>query len=505
MNKDIHDNDNNYLKPLIPLPVSQQDQVGKQKQAELRKDQVLSVPVSQPGLGYVGALPLTKSVVPEYTKSISSIPLHEKTDEEKKVELNIKYLEDANGLDYPIIKESNIVDICRYERYNDSNKTFQISANFEPRTYKSQLRINQNQYIDGRASYLKFKLKLTNDNDNVNFASGSATNIIKSCYIDLPNGERLDTYEKFDLYNHVNDRIIKSADYYIGNYDSYAYLKGHRESGVALLEEDEYVIFLPDIAKIFNSTSLLPPSLLNNMTITFEFNNPDHAFKRINPVAAPANGALFCRVDNFKWHLKSYTLDNEFLKKIDNKQIIIEYPTYETYMRTETNHQFNFDLSVSKSRVLSVFCRPHDSDIPESDIDNLTIESSTEYTNLINTKWFVGDIQQPSYTLDSNQDWYIKILDILRRTHDQTRVQLGLTEFKTTDYITGVDLKRSLYNNDGTPIDYSNLIRFETEVLNDNLKRYTFNFIVMYMKRVIIEQDASLDPNNRYPKFKILE
>ena len=494
----------NLLRKLEPLPITQQETVNPDVKAKNREERELSIPVgSATGQGQIGPLVFEHEDKPtpaDHSKP-QPAPFQEKKDpEEVNPSINIEQLKELNGLDYPIIKESGVVELNRYEKFM-CNARKHIATASKQAEINIKMRTNENQYICGKTSYIKFKLNISNDSNNVNFGSGSVSNIFKRISLKLPNGQLLDLCDKINIYSHVVDRWIKGVDY---RFSGAGELKGFNQEDELKTVEDYYVM-LSDLSPVFNTDSLLPASLTNNIEFVIELEKPDVAFSRVDFVGvAPAANALEYSISNIYFGLNSYYLDYEFHKMIKDKPLTLEYISYEMKRVMETSFNINVDLDVSaKSRVINVFNRVLQADLNADDILNYDrLACDTFGKELKNVRYYVGDLSYPNYELDFTERYLhnAQSLNILDRYSNI----VSFEDYENFDYTDILDLKRSKFNIEGMPIDHTNLIRFIAE--HPDEREYEMYFFVMYMKRLnIIPPVQNDDVNNKYAKFEIFQ
>lgn len=490
-----------HMGKLEPIPVTQQEQISKAEKARLRHNDFFAVPAGlSAGMGQSGAVSLAKNQEPPHPSEshrIKPAPLHEKSEEVDPTG-SVDFYKEMNGLDFPITQETGIVTFNRFERFNAQEHTYKATA-FKQDDFEIQLRTSPAQFINGKTSYIKFRLRHQNGLGDIDFGTGSAANIFKRITVKLPDNRMVDLHDHCNVYNHVIDRWVKGPEYLHGGV---GLLKGYDPTNTLTLEDDDtFIIMLSDLIPLLNVDTLMPSEITNNLTLTFQLEEPDVAF-RFNGFAILSDTVTY-DISDISFNLDSYYLDSDFLKIMHSKPFTIEYPTYETIKSIVSGHSINVELDISKSRILNVFARAIDITIPDSIFgDNMGSDKALtdEYTSV---DWQVGNISYPKFVLNNPSEVYIhnlKAFGVL----DEDDSMMDYNAFVNTDHIHTLDLKRSKYNLEGTPIDHTNIIRYNLQRTDD--VAMAVRFMVVYMKRInIYPAGMKADTNYEFSKYEIFE
>jgi hypothetical protein len=489
------------LKKLGPLNESEKETLSDGQKLELGLKLALSNPGGEPGQGYVGPMPVNKELQGEYRsegQKQEPLPLHEPETDVIPDETEQFYRE-ANGLDYPIFPDTGIVRQRKDVQYFPEIDQYKCSYEQQPQI-EIQLKTNYGQYICGKNSYLKLKIK-SNSNDHW-FGSGSACNIIRRSRYVLANGEVLDNCDTVNIYNHVRDHWSRGTDYI----NNYGISKGYQSAPASPPVSDELIIPLGDILPIFNVDSLLPPEMVSKCTITLELEKPILAYDRFQGSTVQFN-ELEYTVSDISVVMDSYFIDTDFVNLMHKKQIIIEYPTYESFFFDEKDKgSYAIELEISKTRVVNVVCRPT---ILRTDQNTASVDSMVSdfdvYDTIKNQDWKVGNQKYP--TFDRNRyDDYVYNYRTFKADKTEPLLKPDDAEAFGDHYIECLDLERSKYNVEGFPINNKNLIKYFRTNENNDSADIKFHFFVTYMKRVQVmpltpEQDALL----QFPNYDITE
>jgi len=498
MSTDTDNVNHEFLRKLGQLNHSELDTLTESQKLEKNVKQALSQPNNVAGQGYLGAMPVNKVLQGDFRSDgevKQSLPTHEPETDVKPTE-NEQFYREANGLDYPIYPNTGIVTRRSDEQYFPEIDNY-VSTHGNQPLIEIKLKVNYGQYICAKNSYLK--LRITPNSNDVNFATGSACNIIKRARYVLANGEVIDNCDKVNIYNHVRDHWSRGTDYV----NNYGITKGYQSNSGAMLVENNLIIPLGDLLPIFNVESLLPPEMVSSCTITLELEKPIIAFETFQATTV-LFGDFSYTVSNISVILDSYYLDPSFVKIMHQKEIIVEYPTYETLVNHSKNKNPHFDLEISKTRVLNVICRPLNNAV---DFLNYSIDSIKGQSNLFADKkeqyWTVNNQNYPEYKRDK-YDEYIYNYKTFGANITEPLIRPSNLEAFGDHFIETLNLERSKYNIEGQPITNKNLIRYHRTSFTSN--DVNFVFFVTYMKRVHV---SPLSPNRdarlQFPKYDITE
>lgn len=510
---DVLDRNGKYLIKLGPTTELNKPQITDSRKAEMRRQQVLSMPVG-PTQYTAGALPLTKGLTANHMTDgkpiIKSIPVSEQSNattevNEKTDLLTIDELMEINGMDYGFNPEIGIVNYNRYETFTPNKATYKVvapSIKYTP-SLVVQLQIGSAQFINGKNSYMKFNLTNNDTGNLLNFGEGSSANIIKSINVKLSDGQILDRHNEFGMFSHIYDTWIKGNDYLV----SIGRTKGYHLNPATDTIDTEYMIMLGDLIPLFGIDQLLPPNLTNEMTITIEFETPDKAFKeKVAGTQTPQ--ALEYTVSDVEFVFDSYYMNHEFQKIMYEKECFIEYMTYETLTHIEDNTEYFIDLDISKSRIHEVFCRYKDYDLSPADTLRFSNVATTGVSSLSTESvyWKINNRQYPERPMTSEKEQYMQNYTALNMLNDKA-LKINYDQFLDTDYTHILNLSRGEYNPVGIPVDHSNIIRFNLKNQKGlSSRNFIFNFFILYKKRLSM---SPIDPVTRSkrltPTFTIEE
>lgn len=221
-----------------------------------------------------------------------------------------------------------------------------------------------NSFVDATCSYLRFVV--TPSAGTHSFGSGSCQNLFERVVVRTRSGRELSRCENLNLLNKFMDRYMKSDNWQktVGKSMGYS-----QESKTAAIYGDAvpaagklYVVPLCSLAGCFNiiGSKLLPPQMMSGLRIEIRLADPS-CFSSVSQAGVPANLASYT-IDRPEIHLKEYTLNDNFARKISemaNQGLnCLYFEHYNTIVATTTN-AVNYDIkkAVSKAVQLSVISR----------------------------------------------------------------------------------------------------------------------------------------------------
>lgn len=495
---DAENMNHEFLRKLGPLNESEKETVSEKEKFDTNVKLALSNPAGEAGQGYVGPMPVNKELQGDFRsegEAKQPLPLHEPETDIVPEETEQFYRE-ANGLDYPIFPDTGIVRQRKDVEYFPEIDTYTADFQQQP-IIEIQLKANYGQYICPKNSYLK--LKLNASSSSASFNSGSGVNIIRRVRYVLANGEVLDNCDLVNVYNHVRDYWSRGTDYIF----NYGQTKGYQTATPANKPDEDIIIPLGDLIPVYNIDSLLPPEMVNKCIITLQLEKPIIAFQKQAVLIAED---FKYTVSGISVIMDSYFIDTDFVNLMHKKQIIIEYPTYESFEFDRSGSSYNIDLEISKTRVVNVVMRPTFFYNPDLTFGSDSMKSDDNIPDNTKDKYFnVGNSKYPDFEKNRFQD-YIYNYRTFKADNTEPLLKPDGNEAFGDHYIDCLDLERSKYGVEGYPINNKNLIKYY-KVNNTGIDQdIKFHFMVTYMKRVMVEPlTPERDALMQFPNYDITE
>ena len=213
-----------------------------------------------------------------------------------------------------------------------------------------------NSFIDPACSYLRMRV-VPSDGTHC-FGSGSACNLFDRIVVRTQTGKELQRTESANLLNKFMDRYNKSDNWLrtIGK------AQGFTEATSAAQLADTvpatgklFVVPLQSIFTCFNpvNNALLPAQMCSGLRIEIHLADPNEAFSSVNQGAVGALASFV--VDRPEIHLKEYTLNDAFQRKVNemaNQGLNILYKEHYNTIVAQSTNQINYDIKKAVSKAL---------------------------------------------------------------------------------------------------------------------------------------------------------
>lgn len=214
-------------------------------------------------------------------------------------------------------------------------------------------------FVDPACSYLRLRV-VPSDGAHC-FGAGSACNLFERIVIRTKTGKELTRTENAGLLCRHMQRYEKSENWLktVGKSQGFTTRK---EVGTVNVYADAvpavgklFVIPLQDIFTCFNPVNgaLLPAQMCSGMRIEIRLADPDDAFCSVDQ-AAPA-GLLSYTIDRPEIHLKEYTLNDAFQRKVTemaNQGLNLLYKEHYNTIVAQNTNVINYDIKKAVSKAL---------------------------------------------------------------------------------------------------------------------------------------------------------
>ena len=260
-----------------------------------------------------------------------------------------------NRTDYTTKEDLGLVVNRQHYTVNSAVKSFTASTTGGnltlPPPIEIEFKLSRSAFVDGRNSYLSFRIDTTLDSEpnkvRYGFGEGSACNWIKNIKVKGGDGQVLDDLTDPALFMTYNDHYNKDASYFEAINPAQGDMKGYNKT--LANGTREFVCPLGELIPLFNYGKLLPANLLGDMRILIELNHPHDVFRDDGTQAGSPQVDFSYTISKVFAHLDTYTMDSYMLNLINAQPFVIEYKTYKTVTKAySTDLHFPSLRSVSR-------------------------------------------------------------------------------------------------------------------------------------------------------------
>ena len=329
---------------------------------------------------------------------------------------------------------------------------------------------NSDIFVDGRNSYLRFKLRadspiaqgvLSTGDYNSTAMMFSRVRYIHSSGVEITHNVNLNQYRCLD------DHASESHDFWRNTAKLMGYRSLDDQQNVELPGSDEpplsFAIPLHKIASMFNSydDKLCPPMLLSGSRIELQLASKEEAF------ITTGNAALGYEVSEVICSLDSYILSDAAFSVLEQMSAkgLLEYTCedYEVVSRTTGNDRVNIEFTKSIGRATSAIVSVRDTNVLTSYADDHGKPLPTE--NGVKTHQFrLNSLYLPAKEADSIQN-YMNFLAYNKDAGnytiaDQEATQLVVQTLQRSEF---------LGPSSGLPVNSSSALRFNARFGDENV------------------------------------
>jgi hypothetical protein len=215
------------------------------------------------------------------------------------------------------------------------------------------------QFLDGKRSYMTFKLKLP-DATTGDLGHGSAANIFRSIRVKARSGVEICRLEGANLWTSVHQRWNCPRNAFETSLESQGYganiTGGTGGAGTDLSNGCNFVIPL-HIIPCFNQSRLIPPQLADGMILELELQTVQNAIR--STAGAPPSSFT---VEELKIRWDAYDLADAFDRKINEMAardgLNLVHKEYYRTLVSGNQTDYQYDVKKSCSKALGVYVCP---------------------------------------------------------------------------------------------------------------------------------------------------
>jgi len=417
-------------------------------------------------------------------------------------------MREHNRVDYGESQDLGMVTRRQHQIAFAPHKSYtaSTSASFEPvipAPIDIEIKISGSDFVDGRNSWLYFKLKSNVDsNPKYSYGNGSALNWVKAIKILGSDGQTIDDLSSSNLYMTHRDRWSNSSGYFNVDQESVGELKGY---GLGV-KDGGFVCPLSDLIPLFNYDKLLPSNLLNGMRIILTLAPPHEVFKHDIGIALTAD--VNYELSDIRLMLDTYVMDTKIQQTLTQSEIIIEYDTYKTQTKMYESQTLRMPLTYSVAKASHAFVVAHwvstvdDDEQKEKESLALDYMAGEDPLSLDEYRWRIGNQFQPNIPIKNDVEALAHALTVFNKlTTNLGNISISPASFSATQNCFCVNLRRA---GGGTPINNGN--QLELQLSHKTTDRRLATMFCVYKKQLRLKPVTEIERLNGYtPKLAILE
>lgn len=328
-------------------------------------------------------------------------------------------------------------------------------------------------FINGRNSYLTFKLQVTTatGGTTVSVGSGSAANIFQEILITSRDGSEIERIRDLNVLAALRTRWTQAQNYIdaVGSQSGYQgsiaddnYTAA--EWSTKLKAGWDFVIPMRDLSALFDCDKLLPSFLMSGLRIQFVFAQPAQAFQlSVDEDCTYQVSDPVMRLETLKL---SDSVMNQLTQNAANSGLVIPIDTWDLTRDSTGSTKANIEVRRNVSQVLGVIVKTRlDSGVEGKDKDSM----ASEQFNVEDYRFRLGSQFVPSAAVTKQTEMY-------------SLAQIAFNKFHMTAAENSVSLKRYLGDADGglgivsTDLERSAVDLSGVSISNSKVLAYEANF-----------------------------
>ena len=356
-------------------------------------------------------------------------------------------------------------------------------------------------FINGRNSFLVFKLTVPSTATELHFGSGSAANIFSEILITSRDGSEIERIRDLNVLTALKARWMNAQDSINNIHSQSGYNGDDAGSGYTkaqwtpkLKAGFEFVIPMRDLCALFDCDKLLPSFLMSGLRIQFVFEKPATAIVGSDqPVAAYTVSNPVMRLETLKL---SDSVMNQLTQNAANSGLVIPIDTYDlTRDTTAATNKVNIEVRRNVSQVLGVIVKSRVS----ADLVDVTKDSmGSEVFKVADYRFRLGSQFVPSSNVTRKTEMY-GLAQIAFNKYHQTAAEnaVSLRSYLGDGSpwnlgLVSTDLERSAVDLSGVSISNSKVLAYEATCDDDTDRTHNIwiqftRALTIYLTSVLVE------------------